>query len=132
MTPDRPDTRLSETEWTVMRVLWDAAPASARDVLDAVEDETQWAYSTVKTILARLAEKGVVEVGTRGNTSYYAPRLARGDARRSAVRNLLERAFDGTFGSLLHHMVEEETLSRKGRAALKRMLREAGLEEEAP
>ncbi len=121
---------LSETEWTVMRVLWQNSPANAREVLTQVEGETQWAYSTVKTILARLLEKRVVSVETRGNTSFYTPLMKRGEARRSAVQSLLERAFDGTFGSLLHHMVDEESLSRKERSALRKMLREAGVEEE--
>jgi BlaI family penicillinase repressor len=113
-----------------MRVLWQDSPSSARQVLNAVEGETGWAYSTVKTILARLHEKGVLAVETRGNTSYYAPLLEQGTARRSAVKKLLERAFDGTFGSLLHHMVDEESLSRKERTALRKMLREAGIEAE--
>lgn len=124
------DFHLSETEWTVMRVLWAQSPASARDVLTEVEEDTDWAYSTVKTILSRLHDKGAVEVETRGNTSYYTPLLQRSAARKSAVKSLLTRAFDGTFGSLLHHMVDEETLSKKERSALKKLLREAGLEED--
>ena len=126
----RPELNLSDTEWTVMRVLWKQAPASAREVLTEVEADTDWAYSTVKTILARLSEKGVVAVETRGNTSYYTPLLERSAARKRAVQSLLQRAFDGTFGSLLHHMMDDESLSRKERTALKKMLREAGLDEE--
>ncbi len=122
--------KLSETEWTVMRVLWRSSPASAREVLTEVEEETGWAYSTVKTILARLYEKRVLSVETRGNTSFYSPLLEREDARRSALNSLLERAFDGTFGSLLHHMVDKEPLSRKERAALRKMLRDADVAEE--
>lgn len=61
--------KLSDTEWTVMHVLWKRSPASVRDVLEAVEADTGWAYTTVKTILGRLAEKGVVAVRKRANTS---------------------------------------------------------------
>ncbi|MDA2930716.1 BlaI/MecI/CopY family transcriptional regulator, partial [Acidobacteria bacterium AH-259-O06] len=35
-------------------------PASARDVLEALEGEKSWAYTTVKTILNRLVEKGAL------------------------------------------------------------------------
>ena len=49
--------RLSEAEWRVMNVVWAQAPVSTRDVLERVEDETKWAYTTVKTVLDRLVTK---------------------------------------------------------------------------
>lgn len=116
--------RLSETEWRVMNVLWDHGPRSARQVLDEVGDATEWAYTTVKTILSRLAEKGAVSVSMRGNASVYAPEVTRDDARRSALRGLLDRAFDGTFGSLIHHLVEDETLTAGDRRELRTLLEE--------
>ena len=50
--------RLNDSEWKVMQALWGRHPATARDVLEQVERETAWAYTTVKTLLARLVEKG--------------------------------------------------------------------------
>ena len=114
--------RLSDTEWRVMHVLWEASPRSAREVLDEVGAETGWAYTTVKTILARLAEKGAVTASLEGNTSLYSPEITRDAARRSALRGLVDRAFDGTFGSLIHHLVEGERLSAGERRALGELL----------
>lgn len=113
--------RLSDSEWTVMNALWDRSPAKARVLLERVA-ETGWAYSTVKTILARLVDKGAVEMGKQGNTSVYEPLVSRDSARRSAVHSLLDKAFDGTFGSLLQHFVTEERLSRRDREKLAAML----------
>ena len=45
---------LSDAEWRVMQALWDRGPCRARVVLDELEAETGWSYSTVKTLLARL------------------------------------------------------------------------------
>jgi BlaI family transcriptional regulator, penicillinase repressor len=84
--------------------------------------ETGWAYTTAKTVLDRLVEKGVLRVDKRGNTSYYEPLVSCREARHSAVRALLDRAFDGTVGSLLHHLVSEERLSRRDREQLAAML----------
>jgi BlaI family penicillinase repressor len=116
--------RLTDAEWTVMNAVWDDAPASARDVLERIEVETEWAYSTVKTILTRLVGKGALRVRMRANTGLYEPRITRSEARRSAVHSLLDRAFDGAFGSLLQHLISEERLSRKDRAKLVSMLNE--------
>lgn len=117
--------RLSDAEWTVMRAVWNRTPASARDVLDQVGEETGWAYNTVKTMLVRLVEKGALSESRRANTSVYEPRITRNEARGSALRSLLDRAFDGTFGSLLQHLMTEERLSRRDLDALEHMLQES-------
>ena len=50
--------------------------------------------------------------------------MSRERARRSALRLLVERAFGGAVEPLVHHLVEERTLSRRDRDELIRILRE--------
>lgn len=107
-----------------MQAVWTGQPASARDVLDRVGKNTGWAYTTVKTLLSRLVDKGAVSMRMQGNVSLYESLISRRQARVAALRSLVDKAFDGTFGSLLHHLVTEERLSKKDRAALARMLDE--------
>lgn len=116
---------LSDAEWKVMRALWAKQPATARELLVAVAGETNWAYTTIKTVLARLVEKGAVREEKDGATSVYRSQLAEKDARKSAVRGLLSRAFDGGFGSLVHFMLESEELDARDRAELARLVAEA-------
>lgn len=105
-----------------MRVLWERSPASARDVLEAAQPATGWAYTTVKTILDRLVEKEVLKTKKRANVLFYSPRLSRGAAQARAVSSLVERAFEGTFGSLVQHLVTEERLTARERAELRSLL----------
>jgi len=116
--------RLNDSEWTVMQALWEGSPASAREVLERVHARTDWAYTTVKTVLARLAEKGAVREKKRANTSLYEPLVTRELARRTALRALLDKAFDGTFGDLVMHMVATEKLGKREREKLARLLAE--------
>ena len=116
--------KLNDSEWTAMQAVWDGSPISAREVHDRVVAETGWAYTTLKTVLARLVEKGALREKKRGNTSIYEPRVTRDAARRAAVRSLLDRAFDGTFGALVQHMAASEKLTRREREKLARMLAE--------
>ncbi|HLQ37731.1 MAG TPA: BlaI/MecI/CopY family transcriptional regulator, partial [Planctomycetota bacterium] len=104
-------------------------PCSARDVLERVHADTGWAYTTVKTLLARLVGKGVLAVRLRANTSLYVPLVPRHAAQKSAVRLLLQKAFDGTFGALLHHLVTAERLSAKDRRRLRQLLADAAHKE---
>lgn len=123
------DVKLSDSEWIVMRAIWQASPEgerpiSAREVLERVDDETSWAYNTVKTLMTRLVDKGALKERKRANTSVYLPIISQPQARRFALSSLVERAFDGTFGSLLQHMVAEQKLSSKERQELTAMLDE--------
>jgi len=114
--------KLSDSEWTVMTAVWERSPASVRDVLERIGPETGWAYSTVKTILERLVRKRALEVRKRANLGLFEPLITREAARRAAVRSLLEKAFDGAFGSLVQHLFVVEKLSPKERRHLAKML----------
>ena len=116
--------QLSEAEWKVMNRVWLQHPATAREVLSAHADETSWAYTTVKTIMSRLVEKGALQVSMRANTSVYEPALERGNARRTAIRSLLERAFDGAIGPMMHFLLHDKKLTKRERAMLLRMIEE--------
>jgi BlaI family penicillinase repressor len=118
------DPRLSDAEWTVMRAVWADPPASARDVLDRIGAETRWAYTTVKTLMARLVEKGALEMSMRGNVSLYTPLITRRQARIAALSSLVDKAFDGAFGSLVQHLVTDQKLSKKEKTELARIIRE--------
>ena len=111
--------QLTEPEWVVMDVVWDRGEATVRDVHDAVGGRTGWAYSTVKTTMTRLVEKGVLRARREGKTGVFEPALTRDAARRDAVRTLLDRAFDGTVGSLVQHLLGRERVTATERAALR-------------
>jgi len=114
--------KLTEAEWKIMNAVWDRSPASVRDVLDAVGNGTGWAYTTVKTMMNRLVEKGVLKVRTRANTNLYDPLASHEEALRVEVSTLADRAFDGMFGPLVHFLLSERKLSKKDRAELRQML----------
>lgn len=113
---------LSDAEWKVMRALWRRHPTTARALLGDLHEETGWAYTTLKTLLARLCEKGAVTEEKDGVTSVFRPLLREDRARESAVRGLLDRVFDGGFGALVHFMLENEQLSARDRAELERVI----------
>lgn len=105
-----------------MRAVWAGSPANARDVLERVEVATGWAYTTVKTLLQRLVDKGALRVHKRRNTSVYAAVLQPVAARRSALQSLLRSAFEGSFGTLLQHLVADQPMSAADRRQLEALL----------
>ena len=70
-------TRLGELERAVMEVLWDrGTPATVREVAEALRDR-DLAYTTVMTVLDRLAGKDMVERERAGRAWSYRPAASR-------------------------------------------------------
>ncbi len=114
--------KLTEPEWLIMNALWEKHPVKARDVVQRLPSTVNWAYTTVKTMLDRLVEKKVVGKSKRGNIGLYEPLVSRRQARRTAMRIMLDQAFDGAFGPMMHFLVEDEKLSADQRKELIKIL----------
>lgn len=116
--------KLTQAEWKLMNALWQGHPATARDISERLGDEVSWAYTTVKTMLTRLARKGALRETKKANVGLYEPLLSRRKARLAAVRSVAQEAFDGAFGTLMHFLIDEERLSPAERKEIAEMLDE--------
>ena len=116
--------RLTEAEWQLMNALWEGHPATAREIAGRLPGEVDWAYTTIKTMLTRLAAKGAVSEDKRANASVYTPLVSREKARRSAISALLEQAFGGAVEPLLHFLAADRKLSDREKQELRRLLDE--------
>jgi len=114
--------KLTDAEWVVMNALWAEQPATARQVACHLPAEVSWAYTTLKTLLTRLVEKEAVREKKVGNTSVYESRLSRKRARQGALKSLINQAFDGAFGPLMHFLIDEKNLTVGQRRELKEAL----------
>ncbi|MEO3766098.1 BlaI/MecI/CopY family transcriptional regulator [Streptomyces sp. B8F3] len=86
--------RSGELERAVMDVLWDAGrPRTAKDVLDALPDRAL-AYTTVITVLDRLAHKGTAQRERIGRSWHYTPAASRESYVTSLMMDVLAQAGD--------------------------------------
>jgi predicted transcriptional regulator len=85
---------LSRRERQIMDILYRRGRASAGDVMDALSGNPT--YSTVRTQLRVLEEKGQVRHEEDGPRYVYFPAVPRKAARKSALRHLIETFFDGS------------------------------------
>jgi BlaI family transcriptional regulator, penicillinase repressor len=93
MSTTRP-TALSRRERQIMDILYKRTRATAAEVMEDLSGEPS--YSTVRTQLRVLEEKGHVSHEEEGLRYVYAPAVPRRAARKSALRHLVETFFDGS------------------------------------
>jgi|SRR5687768_3846423 len=85
---------LSRRERQIMDILFRQGRATAADVMAELPDEPS--YSTVRTQLRVLEQKGHVRHEDDGVRFVYMPVIARHSARKSALRHVVETFFDGS------------------------------------
>ena len=87
-------TLLSRRERQIMDILFRRGRATAAEVMDELPGEP--GYSTVRTQLRVLEEKGHVRHEDDGVRFVYTPAVPRHAARKTALRHVIDTFFDGS------------------------------------
>lgn len=91
-------------ELECLKVLWKLGEGNVKDVRRALTGNRDLAYTTVMTVLDRLARKGGVVRRKVGRAFLYAPVLSRDGLRRLAIRDLVDSFFEGSEDALLDYL----------------------------
>ena len=102
--PRRAVLDLAPLELDCMNTLWPVGEGTVRDIRDRLAERRPRAYTTIMTIMDRLARKGIVERRKVGRAYVYRPNLTAEDARSQALSQVIENFFGGSKESLLHHL----------------------------
>ncbi len=124
------NTELSNSEWKLMRRLWDHSPSTITELTAALREETGWSKHTIITMLSRLEAKGAVRHQEGGRAKRYFPALRREDAVQNETESFLSKVYGGSLGLMMSAMVESRQLSESDIAELSAILDKAGGEGE--
>ncbi|MBA7700865.1 Methicillin resistance regulatory protein MecI [subsurface metagenome] len=116
---------LTEAEWIIMKVVWENEPCAAGTVQEALANSKAWAYSTVKTTMDRMANKGFLKIQKIRNLQLFSSVISEVDAKRGEFRKMLKRAFDGALTPMMQFLIEHEGLSKAESAQLRKLVNKA-------
>ncbi len=54
------DYKLNASEWRVLQALWGHAPQTLMQLVSNLQRSTDWSASTIKTLISRMTDKGVL------------------------------------------------------------------------
>ena len=104
---------LFESEWTILQVVWEREPCAAPTVQEVLRESKGWAYTTVKTMMDRMVQKGLLQTERIRNLYLYRSAVTRAQAQRSELLRTARRAFDGALTPMMQFLIESEKLSEK-------------------
>jgi BlaI family penicillinase repressor len=109
-----------------MTHFWSEGELSAPELYERIGTERGVAYSTVKTIVDRLEQKGAIErVANRGRTIVYAPTIKRERTVKPLVKTFLRRLFGNDLRPLFAQLLQDEKLSGEELEYLRKLVAEA-------
>ncbi|HXG34009.1 MAG TPA: BlaI/MecI/CopY family transcriptional regulator [Bryobacteraceae bacterium] len=91
-------------ELECLKALWLLGEGTVKDVRAALAPGRDLAYTTVMTLLDRLARKGAVTRRKEGRAFVYSPAVSREVVRRAAVQELVSSLFGGSEDELLEFL----------------------------
>ncbi len=122
--PAKTSATLTEAELRLMEVLWAKGPRTVQQVVDELPANAPLAYNSVLTTIRILEKKGYVEHDKDGRAHIFKSVVARHDAARSEIRNLVRRMFRDSHELLVLNVLEEEQIDLAELNRLRQMLKQ--------
>lgn len=107
------DSRLGELEHLVMEYVWNNPACTAEECRQAASAKRSLRESTIRTVLTRLEQKGLVTHEIDGRTYRYRAAAPKGSFAVRAVRRIIDQFCGGSVEQLLVGMVDNSLVDRR-------------------
>jgi BlaI family penicillinase repressor len=104
------ESRLGELEHLVMDFVWNNPDCTAEQCRQAAASHRNLRESTIRTVLTRLEEKGLVTHDLKGRTYHYRAAQPKGSFAARAVRRIIDQFCGGSVEQLLVGMVDNSVV----------------------
>ncbi len=115
---------LSRAEFDILRPLWKEGPLSVREVHDRVQAARGWAYTTTKTLMDRMAAKGLLERSEFHGVFLYRPQVTRPAGLARLVQFFADRVLETDPQAVVSLFARSGSLTREEMGELERILGE--------
>jgi BlaI family penicillinase repressor len=116
--------KISEAELEVLKVLWNEnREMSSVDIIDTLRKQVGWEKSTIRTLIHRLTEKGVL-IQEKREVYYYFPKITEKEYSDEQTRNFCMKMYKGNAGKLVASLFEQDIIRPEDIEQLKRFWKE--------
>ena len=119
----KPTVELTESEWSVIKAVWETEPCTAPVIQEKLFKPTGWHYSTVRTLMDRMVAKGVLKAKKEGKLTIYQSVVTRSQAQHGELFYALKHAFNGALTPMVQCLLENNDLNADELATLEAMIK---------
>ncbi|AMV59877.1 Negative transcriptional regulator-copper transport operon [Pediococcus damnosus] len=106
------DLPITTSEWEVMRIVWTLEKATSSEIINLLVKKRTWKASTVKTLIGRLVQKGMLTATKEGHTNTYQCAIAERTAMQEEATRLFKNMCAMKNGEVLAELIQEIQLSK--------------------
>ena len=114
---------LTDGEWAIIETVWAHEPCAAPTVQEEIQHLKKWTYSTVKTMMDRMAEKGLLTTEKIRNLTLYRSAITRPEAQSSEILRTVKRAFNGALTPMMQFMLKNSEFSSEQLDEIEELIR---------
>lgn len=127
----RPATgRPTDQELQVLKVLWERGPSTVREVWEDISQRREVGLTSVLKIMQIMRDKELLIADDQVRPQVFRPARRQATVLKQMARDLIDRAFDGSTGSLLLHAIDPKSTTPEEMQALRKLLDQ--MEEDQP
>ena len=104
--------KLTETEMTLMEILWQKEKVFMKDILEDYADPKP-ASTTIATLLKRMQNKDLVGYKLFGNSRQYFPKVKKEDYFQGEMTSMIDRFFNNSVSQFASFFTSNSKLSQK-------------------
>lgn len=94
-------------ELEILQVIWEHGPSTVREVMNVLNRQRPRAYTSVMSLMDTMAKKGLLRQKPKGRAFLYSAKVSRKKALSGMVKDLLNRAFEGSASALVAHLLQQ-------------------------
>ena len=115
---------LGDLEVDVMGIIWNLKTATVKDVFEVMYERRGLAYTTIMTVMNRLATKSILAQDKSTIPYVYEPLVGRDEMATSMVREVVDRLLEGSAAPLVSYLVNRENVNPEEISKLKALVKE--------
>lgn len=116
--------RPTKLELSILNVLWQKGPATVREIHAVIDQSKPTAVNTVLRMLQIMTEKELVTRDDSVRPQIYRPRYSQQQTQTHLVKDLIQRAFDGSVKDMVLRALSTRKPSPKTLKAMEKLLEE--------
>ena len=114
--------KITDAEWEVMRVVWTNGKATSREIISVLQEKMDWKQATIKTLIGRLVDKGLLATEPIGNKFIYSANVSDQESVGGATEDLLAHVCTKKVGRTIAELIDRATLSHADVAILEKAI----------
>ena len=117
--------RLPDAEFTIMKIVWQYnGKVTSSEVMSELKGKKDWVVTTVLNLLARLVDRGFLQVQKQGKSNIYTALICEDTYLETESKSFLERVHGNSLKSFMAALYGSKTMNEDDISELRRYLDE--------